>query len=251
MSPTEEVWLEALRDDLAGITERAAEQFWPSPERDCPPYFNYRLEHVRQVEREAVRLLSVVGGDRDIVLASVWVHDRFQPVFRGPEEHGKRAAEWAREHLATMGFPAEKVEPVCFAVANHSNPPGTISPEAHEARVLWDADKLTKVGAVNLLFTFLNSYMASDRLQAVCSDPGFPGRTLTMESIARNHSRRHPRQASPGGHFYFEPSRRWAAERWGVEESFYELLSREVGERPCRCDRSLSDLSIPTPQVVE
>ena len=97
MSTEEAGWLKTLRDDLACITEEAAKQFWPSPERGCPPFFNYRLEHVKQVERDALRLLSVVGGDGDIVLASVWLHDRFQPAFLDPGEHGKRAAEWAAE----------------------------------------------------------------------------------------------------------------------------------------------------------
>lgn len=231
MSLAEADWLETLRGDLARITELAAKQFWPSPEQDCPPFFNYRLEHVRQVERDAVRLLSAVGGDQDVALASVWIHDRLQPVFRGPEEHGKRAAEWAMEHLADMGFPSEKVESVCFAVANHSNPPGAIPSEAHEARVLWDADKLTKVGAVNFLCTFFNAYLASDRLQAMCSAPGFPERTLTMESIARIRLRRRWREESPADLFYFEPSRRWAAERWGMEQAFYDSLSEQVGDR--------------------
>lgn len=233
MSPLEATWLDLLRDDLTCITEKAAKKFWPSPERDCPPFFNYRLEHVKQVERDALRLLPLVGGDQEIVIASVWIHDRFQPVFRGPEEHGKHSAEWATEHLAEIGFPVEKVESVCFAVANHSNPPGAIRSEAHEARLLWDADKLAKLGAVNFLSMFFNSYIASDRLHAMCSDHEFPERTLTMQRMARIHLRRRWTEESPADLFYHEPSRRLAAERWGVEDAFYGSFSRQVGEFLC------------------
>ena len=239
MSKKESDWLKTLRDDLACITGEAAKQFWPSPEKDCPAFFNYRLEHVKQAERDAMRLLSAVGGDRDIVLASVWIHDRFQPVFIG-EEHGKQAAKWAAEHLTEIGFPAEKVESVCFAVANHSNPPGTIPPEAHEARVLWDADKLTRLGAVRLLFTFFIWYVASDRLRALCSDSVFPEHTLTTESMASMSLQRywmslqrHWKGEFPPSLFYFKPSRRWAAERWELQEAFYESLRRQVEEHPC------------------
>jgi len=153
MNLTDSSWLEHLRHDLAAITSEAAKEYWPNPESERPAFYNYRLEHVRQVEREALILLDSVGGDSDVVLASVWLHDRWQPVFRGPEQHGKRAAEWAAQHLAETGFPAEKVESVCFAVANHSNPPRMLPPEAHDARLLWDADKLFHLGAVELLFS--------------------------------------------------------------------------------------------------
>jgi hypothetical protein len=221
-------WLEPLRADLASVTAEAARYLWPSPDKNCPPFFNYRLEHVRQVEREALALLDLVGGDREVVLASVWLHDRFQPAFVGPD-HGKQAATWAAENLTALSFPAEKVEAVCFAVANHSNPPGSIPSAAHEARVLWDADKLTKLGAVEILFTLLNN-LASDRLRAVCSDRAFPERTITIESLVRIRLRELGRGESPAHHFYFEPSRRWAAERFEMQKSFYASLCQQVGE---------------------
>jgi HD superfamily phosphodiesterase len=81
-------WLEILRKQLEDITFKAAEEFWPPPTMGGKPFYNYRLEHVRQVERDVLRILDTVEADSDIVLASVWLHDRFQPQFRG-EEHGK------------------------------------------------------------------------------------------------------------------------------------------------------------------
>lgn len=141
MNKNESDWLELLRADLASITAEAARHLWPNPDKDCPPFFNYRLEHVRQVEREALALLNLVGGDWEVVLASVWLHDRFQPAFVG-SDYGEQAATWAAEHLAGLGFPGE----------------------------------------------------------------------------------------SPADYFYFEPSRRWAAERFEVQRAFHASLCQQVGE---------------------
>ena len=55
-------WLKTLRADMASVKAEAARQLWPSPEEGCPAFFNYRLEHVRQAEREALALLALVGG---------------------------------------------------------------------------------------------------------------------------------------------------------------------------------------------
>jgi HD superfamily phosphodiesterase len=70
-------WLFHIRKDLEKITGPVAAEIWPTPKGR--PYFNYRLEHVRQVERDARWLLQQVGGDEEVVLAAVWLHDRFQP----------------------------------------------------------------------------------------------------------------------------------------------------------------------------
>jgi HD superfamily phosphodiesterase len=133
-------WLQALRRDMLAITTPAARELWPGPGGE--PWFNYRWEHVLQVERDAVRLLQAVGGDRDVVLAAVWIHDRFQPAFAG-EDHGARAADWAGTHLAGLGLCADRVDRVCACVRNHSGPPHSLPETPAEARLLWDADKPT------------------------------------------------------------------------------------------------------------
>ena len=224
---TEPAWLASLRRELAITTDKAAQTLWPSPERDRPAFFNYRLEHVRQVERDALSLLEAVGGDRDIVLASVWIHDWFQPLFFSPD-HGLRAAAWAAEHLAERGFPPDKVQAVCFAVAAHSSESSFIPPEAHEARLLWDADKLAHLGAYEILTRLLNN-LALDRVRSLCNDPAFPERTFTIRDLAQAKVRRIGQEGTPVNRFYFEPSRAWAAERLQVQKMFCESLCKQVG----------------------
>jgi hypothetical protein len=220
-------WLDSLRRELALTTDKAARTLWPSPEKGQPAFFNYRLEHVRQVERDALSLLEKVGGDQEIVLASVWVHDWYQPLFFSPD-HGLRAAAWAAERLAERGFPPAKVDAVCFAVAVHSSEPGSIPSEAHEARLLWDADKLSHLGAHEVLTRMFNN-LALDRLCALCADPAFPEQTFTIRDLAQVRMRRLGEEVIDTNRFYFAPSRAWGAERLHIQKAFCASLCRQVG----------------------
>jgi len=207
-------WLSRLRQDMTDLSTETACRLWPGPAPGSPPYFNYRLEHVRQVERNATRLLGEVGGDEDVVLAAVWLHDRFQPQFEGAD-HAARAAAWAGENLSALGFPAQKLAAVCHAVAHHSDDPGVISPEAHEARVLWDADKLAKVGPVEVV-SFL------------CSVPAFGREEVTLGGLARRGLAGLGGGEALAASFYFESTRRRAREGVAAERAFYEALAREA-----------------------
>ena len=141
-------WLNFLKKQLFKITNEASIKFWPKP-NGKEPYFNYRYEHVTQVNQEAHKLLKEINADHDIVYASVWIHDIFQPVFFGEEPHGEKAAEWAKENLGKLGFPARKIPDVSYAVKVHSYKPGYINKDILEVCILWDADKLTKISPYN------------------------------------------------------------------------------------------------------
>jgi hypothetical protein len=214
-------WLDALRRDLIDITEPAAAELWPCAESGAP-FYNYRLEHVRQVERDALALLNEVGGDRDVALAAVWIHDRCQPTFWG-EEHAGLAAEWAGERLAETGFPAEKVAAVCEAVRLHRTkitPVGAIPGELHEARILWDADKLAHLGAVEVLTRILNT-VASDW-------PGFGEPARRAAAAAAEALEPLSDRPFVPERFYFDVSRRWAAERHEVQKAFARALRDQI-----------------------
>jgi len=199
---------------MESITREAAHSHWPGATPDNPPYFNYRLEHVLQVERDAMRLMESVGGDEEVILASVWIHDRFQPQYRD-ENHPAEAGQWARENLLSLGFPEDKVEKVCYCVANHSNPPGTIPEDAEDARILWDADKLSKVGAVSIA-----AFM--------CGIPAFPDKIMGFRKIAQFGKENTKKFADLPESFYFGISRIWAKERLEAQRAFYDDLAREV-----------------------
>ena len=227
MSNPDPDWLDSLRRDLEAITKETSEQLWPSPADGAPAWFNYRVEHVRQVQRDALALLEGVGGDRDVVLASVWLHDRFQPAFNVPG-HGEMAAQWAEEHLADRGFPAEKVDAVSHAVAHHYAPAGSLPADAHEARLLWDADKLAHVGPVEMLTVVFNN-MAADCLHGLADDPAFPERRLAIRDLTQTKLDRFRVGQFRADRFYFPLSRQWVAERYQAVRNFCQTLAEQVG----------------------
>ena len=135
--------------------------------------------------------------------------------------------------LANSKFQAktEKVESVCRAAAVHSEKAGSIPAEAHEARILWDADKLAHLGPHEILTLLLNN-LATDRIRSTYDDPAFPDRAVTIEALARVRLKRFARSESPAGKFYFQPSRQWAAERFEAQRAFYASLCGQLGIRP-------------------
>lgn len=214
LHPDQPPWLTSLQNDMALLTNQDAKKHWGSPELQGAPYYNARLEHIQQVERDALRLMREIPADQDILLASVWIHDRFRPWYEG-DQHAARSASWAREHLAGLGFPTEKVEAVVFAVEHHIDLPGEIPESAVEARLLWDADKLAKMGPLNIV-----SYL--------CSHPAFPEQKITYSSLALLGLEKLERSRRLAESLYFEVSRRIAHERYQHQKMFYESLARDV-----------------------
>ncbi len=218
-------WLDTLKKQLEDITFDAAKEYWPAPNEGDKPFFNYRLEHVRQVERDALKILDFVSADRDIVLASVWLHDRFQPQFKG-DDHGRLAAEWAFQNLAKLGFPEEKVAEVCYAVSVHSGRSVRIPDDKPEARVLWDADKVSHIGAAELISYLLNQ-TAKDVLSSRHGACKFRDHTITLKELAPIMAERRPDKLDPDM-FYFPVTRQMARERIAAQKAFLDVLASQV-----------------------
>jgi putative nucleotidyltransferase with HDIG domain len=111
---------------------------------------NYRWEHVQAVVTTALRLTDLVGADREIVEAAAWLHDVAKETQGEPGRghHGQVGAEIARALLADTDFAPHKIEAVADAIAKHVGLVKEHLVEPLEAAVLWDADKLTKLGPV-------------------------------------------------------------------------------------------------------
>jgi len=138
------IWLDILKADMTKISNADAIKYWCSSSDNLIPYFDYRLEHVKQVERDAMTLHNIIGGDKEIILASVWIHDRFK--FE-PGDHNEKGGEWATENLEKLGFPREKISDVSYCVRVHSG--WQINDiQTTEAKILWDADKLAHFGPI-------------------------------------------------------------------------------------------------------
>lgn len=213
MKPEQPEWLTALQNDLALLTMSEAKRIWPHPETQAP-YFNYRLEHVQQVERDALRILEEIKGDEQILLAAVWAHDRFQSQLEN-EKHAYQAADWVKTNLGGMGFPAEKIDAVAYAIAHHSDPPGAIPAGMVEARILWDADRLTRIGPLSII-----NYMLAHT--------AYPEQRMSYTNIALLGMEKLERSRRMIDEFYYLPSRQMAQARFAQQKAFYDAFAQDV-----------------------
>jgi uncharacterized protein len=110
--------------------------------------FNYRWEHVQAVVRLAIRLAELTGADREIVEAAAWLHDVARP---HSHDHARDGALAASRILADTDFPHSKIAAVVEAVEKHVGLYTAEPVEPLEAAVLWDADKLSKLGATAVM----------------------------------------------------------------------------------------------------
>jgi HD superfamily phosphodiesterase len=206
-------WLTELQNEMALQTAQEAQKLWPHPETHAS-YFNYRLEHVQQVERDAFRILNEVKVDVDILLAAIWAHDLSISQAESPQ-HAHVAAEWVRANLAGLGFPARKVAAVAFAVERHADLPGTLPDKANEARVLWDADKLTRLGPLNIV-------------NHILGHAAFPDSRITYAGIAVLGLEQLERSRRIVEDFYYQSSRQIGLQRYMQQKVFYEELAQDV-----------------------
>ena len=146
-------------------TDEALDDWKAKDDKALP--FNYRWEHVQIVVGLALHLADLTGADREIAEASAWLHD----VCKGEPNHGVAGARAARTLLAHTDFPAAKIDAVAQAISLHvglTRPPGAPL-QPLEAAVLWDTDKLSKLGvqalAYNLGMTFMHGLTLPQRRQ--------------------------------------------------------------------------------------
>jgi uncharacterized protein len=145
-------------------TDEALDDWKAKNDKTLP--FNYRWEHVQAVVGLALHLADLTGADREVVEASAWLHD----ICKGEPNHGVAGARAARTLLEHTDFPAVKIDAVALAISLHvglQRPPGAPPLQPLEAAILWDADKLSKLGvqalATNLGMSFMHGLTLAQR----------------------------------------------------------------------------------------
>lgn len=146
------------------------------------------LQHLQRVWRTAEMLLADhPEADRLVVMAACWLHD----LVNLPKDHPERArasrlaAAAARERLAAVGFPADRLDAVAHAIEAHSFSAG-IAPRTLEAQLVQDADRLDALGAVGLARLFYTAGRMGSQL-AHGADPLGAGRPLDDKAFALDH----------------------------------------------------------------
>ena len=157
MNSARPTWRAAVIAAAQAQAKQEARDLWHLAEGEPPP-FDYRYEHVAQVTALALRLARVLNADLEIVEASGWLHD----VRKQQPKHALAGAVAAREILAATDFPCAKIEAVADVISKHEGlfrPLGAPPLQPLEAAILWDADKLTKIGVQSVMASLMTPYV--------------------------------------------------------------------------------------------
>ena len=112
---------------------------------------SHDLSHIHRVWVNAQRIQHVEGGDLEVLLAAVLLHDCVAVEKNSPlrGQASTLSAQKATSILADMGWPTQRIDQVAHAVKTHSYSAG-IEPLTLEARILQDSDRLDAIGAVGI-----------------------------------------------------------------------------------------------------
>ena len=131
-------WRQAVREAMKGAAEEESTQSGVGK-----PNFNYRWEHVSAVVTLATKLARLVGADEEVVEAAAWLHDISKT---DGESHAETGAAFARHFLIKTDFPPDKIQDVALVILDHIGLWRDSPLTNLESMVLWDADKLSKIG---------------------------------------------------------------------------------------------------------
>ncbi|MCO5187662.1 MAG: HD domain-containing protein [Anaerolineae bacterium] len=187
MATKKKSWRKAVREAMyaAAYAEARART------KSKSPPFNYRWEHITAVVNASLKLAALTGADAEIVEAAAWLHDIAKDA---KEEHPIEGAKFARDFLPQTNFPQDKIEAVARAIEDHMGLWRENGPlENLESQVLWDADKLTKIGltaAIHWMGNDLTSSKQRDTLELIARWRSMEWREKTVASMHTESARR-------------------------------------------------------------
>lgn len=175
-------WRKTVKKALKKATEAEAEQRYGSAD----PPFNYRWEHVTAVVTLALKLAELTGADAEVVEAAAWLHDIRKEA--GPK-HPQEGAKAAHIILPTTDFPPEKIGHVARCIRSHMGLWRRKPLQDLEAQVLWDADKLAKIGLTSLFhFMPVNIMRGNGRTTQQLIDNARANKKWLPKTVASMHT---------------------------------------------------------------
>lgn len=158
----EDRMLAEIRQFVKSTTEKAATEDWMhAVSKKGHPLFNYRYDHVEEVVHASKALAQGTDADPLVVEVAAWLHDAAKPGIGGVKKHAEASAELAFTMLSEMGVEEEIVEQVCDVVRKHAGLTLDKPLEPIEAQIVWEADKLVKLGVTGFIHYILNSIQMS------------------------------------------------------------------------------------------
>ncbi|MFN2160732.1 MAG: HD domain-containing protein [Candidatus Promineifilaceae bacterium] len=204
--PAQVAWREAVQTAMREATEKEIVNRYGSLDVS----FNYRWEHVTTVVTLAKKLALLTGADSEVVEAAAWLHDIRK---ESGHLHAIEGAEYAREFLKQTDFPPGKIEAVAHAIEVHMGLWLDEPLTNLEAMVLWDADKLAKIG-LTAVFHWTGGSLAGHEIRDV--------RMLIDES------RQIDWQEKTVASMHSEPAKRAARNRLAHYKWLWQALEEEL-----------------------
>ncbi|TFG34237.1 HD domain-containing protein [Candidatus Thorarchaeota archaeon] len=148
-----------LRKIVEVSTRKAAIEEWrDASEKQNVPLYNYRFDHVEEVVDLAKYIASDTEANMEVVILAAWLHDLAKPGIGGisAQNHGIVSANLAEEILLRENIDPAITIQVSDVIRKHVGLTIEEPLKPIEAQVLWEADKLLKLGLVGLLQYVLN-----------------------------------------------------------------------------------------------
>ncbi|RON77916.1 HD domain-containing protein [Pseudomonas fluorescens] len=129
------------------------------------------LAHLQRVWHNVRTLQAEEGGDLEVLLAAVLLHDCVAVEKNSPlrSQASRLAAKKASTVLTDLKWPEDKINTVAHAIEAHSFS-ANITPVTLEAKIVQDADRLDSLGMLGVARTF---YVAG-RMGSALYDPQDP-----------------------------------------------------------------------------
>ncbi len=185
------------------------------------------LSHLQRVWHNVRTLHAEEGGDLEVLLAAVLLHDCVAVEKNSPlrSQASRLAAEKASIMLADMVWPDAKISAVAHAIEAHSFS-ANIAPTTLEAKIMQDADRLDSLGMLGVARTF---YIAG-RMGSALYDPEDPeakDREYDDKRFCLDHFQTKLLHLADG--FQTTTGQRLAQTRHERLKSFMELFKEEIG----------------------
>lgn len=191
---------------------------------------SHDVGHLARVWANARVILAVEGGDGEVLVASVLLHDCVHVEKSSPlrSQASRLAAERGRGILGEMGWERSRIEAVAHAIEAHSFSAG-IAPVTVEARILQDADRLEAIGAIGVARCFYTAGRMGSALYDR-DDPRGERRGYDDRAFAIDHFR--TKLLTLEGGFQTATGARLARERTQFLADFLAAFEGEIGLAP-------------------
>ncbi|EJM09357.1 putative HD superfamily hydrolase [Pseudomonas sp. GM18] len=185
------------------------------------------LSHLQRVWHNVRTLHAEEGGDLEVLLAAVLLHDCVAVEKNSPlrSQASRLAAQKASTVLTAMDWPDGNITAVAHAIEAHSFS-ANITPTTLEARIIQDADRLDSLGMLGVARTF---YIAG-RMGSALYDPVDPKaneRDYDDKRFCLDHFQTKLLHLADG--FQTTTGQRLAQVRHQRLKGFMELFMEEIG----------------------